>query len=128
MATPHWAMAQEGSCLEISVNAALACSYWKECRSATARLKLIATVFEQEVANWTEPTSSAESSWWCSWAARGREVEPSKMARRIGMLRMRFTPSRTQKCKSEGEENLKRADEKYVRGGWTSQSRKASRR
>src|SRR6266849_10081421 len=91
MATPHCAMAQEASSTATSLNACLACSYWKECNRATARLKPGCAAFEHEVKKWTEPISSAESSWRCSCAASPRapikENATSKIVvRHIGIL------------------------------------------
>src|SRR5258706_6893469 len=68
MATPHCAMAHCGSLSEISVKTCRACSYWKECSSATARLKLPARSVRHEVRKWTEPTCSSMIACWCpSW-------------------------------------------------------------
>src|SRR6266850_6995621 len=106
MATPHWAIAQDGSSAETSLNACLACSYWKECSRATARSKPGCAAFEHEVKRWTEPISSAESSWWCPCAASVREAikknATSKIVvRRIGfLLRKRFeiTGKQNEEC------------------------------
>src|SRR6267143_3469567 len=90
MATPHCAMAQEGSSAATSLKACLACSYWKECNRATPRLKPGSAVFEQDVEKWTEPISSAESSWWCSCAASVREASRKNAASRIVVRRIGF--------------------------------------
>src|SRR5882724_6392022 len=90
MATPHCAIAQDGSMAETSLKACLACSYWKECNKATARLKPGCAAFEHEVRKWTEPISSAESSWWCSCAASAREASRKNAASRIVVRRMGF--------------------------------------
>src|SRR5580704_12329476 len=65
MAMPHCAIAQLASCSETSTKAARACSYWKECNRATARLKLTRTVVEQEVTKCTEPSSWSVREWSC---------------------------------------------------------------
>src|SRR6267143_4473389 len=83
MATPHCAMAQGASMAETSWNACLACSYWKEWSRATARLKPGSTVFKQDIGKWTEPISSAESSWWCSCAASPSELNKKNAASKI---------------------------------------------
>src|SRR5882672_3481498 len=90
MATPHCAMAQDGSRAETSLNACLACSYWKECSRATARLTLGSVVFEHDVGKWTEPISSVESSWRCSCAASAREPLKKNATSKIALRRMTF--------------------------------------
>src|SRR6267143_1774008 len=90
MATPHCAMAQGASMAETSWNACLACSYWKEWSRATARLKPGSTVFKQDIGKWTEPISSAESSWWCSCAASPREPIKKSATSKIVVRRIGF--------------------------------------
>src|ERR1700674_4400146 len=90
MATPHCAMAQEESSAATSLNACLACSYWKECNRATARLKPGCAAFEHEVRKWTEPISSGESSWWCSCAASTLEAIKKNATSKIVVRRMGF--------------------------------------
>src|SRR6267378_5694098 len=90
MATPHCAMAQDASITETSLNACLACSYWKEWSRATARLKRGSTVFKQDVGKWTEPISSAESSWWCSYPASLREPNKKNATSKIAVRCISF--------------------------------------
>src|SRR6267378_7907880 len=95
MATPHCAMAQEGSMADTWLNACRACSYWKECSRATARLKPGCAAFEHEVKKRTEPTSSAESSWWCSCAGSAREAIRKNATSKIVVGRTGFSSEKT---------------------------------
>src|SRR6266403_3692712 len=90
MATPHCAIAQDGSNAATSLKACRACSYWKECNRATARLNPGCAAFEHEVKKWTEPISSAESSWWCSCAASPGATIKKNGISKIVVRRMAF--------------------------------------
>src|SRR6266403_1946468 len=90
MATPHCAIAQDGSNAATSLKACRACSYWKECNRATARLKPGCAAFEHEVKKWTEPISPAESSWWCSCAASPGATIKKNGISKIVVRRMAF--------------------------------------
>src|SRR5260370_26255345 len=96
-------MAQLGSRLETSTKDARDCSYWKECRRATARLKAASVDLAQEVEKWMEPSSSAESLW--SWrssaqarAANRKNAEDRAHIRRIKPPKINYP---TEKSSSE---------------------------
>ena len=58
MATPQWAIAQEGSAAAISENAFSASAYQNECSSATPRAKGACDAFAQEMGNVMVPSFS----------------------------------------------------------------------
>src|SRR5258708_34006286 len=65
------------------------CSYWKECKRATARLKVASTFFAQELEKWMEPSSSAESLWWWRSSAQAREGSKKKAGHEANIQRIR---------------------------------------
>src|SRR5260221_14612696 len=82
-------MAHLVSRLETSSKDKRDCSYWKECKRATARLNVASTFFAQEVEKWMEPSSSAESLWsWCS-SAQARAANKKKAGHRAEIRRIR---------------------------------------
>src|SRR5260370_33776395 len=88
-------MAELGSRLETSTKDGRDCSYWKECRRATARLRAASVDLAQEGEKWMEPSSSAESLW--SWrssaqarAANRKNSEDKANIRRIKPPKMSY--------------------------------------
>ena len=59
MATPHQAIAQDGSLAATSLKALAASSYQNECSIATARVNVGCTAGAQEMGNETSPKSAA---------------------------------------------------------------------
>src|SRR5207244_9979699 len=67
MATPHCAIAHEGSAAATSLKAFSASSYQNEWRSATARTKRAWTAGAHDVGKLTVPSFSGRG-WWCAWS------------------------------------------------------------